>query len=492
MERVIVSIICAAAVLSPQFAAAQAPDWRALAMSDVEAATKETAENHPGMLDATNPNFPRLLSRARTEALKLARRTTTAGGYQATLGRFRAVIDDGHAGAYAELPENLAPPLRWAGFVAAWRGDAMYVYKSSPDGPPEGAQILSCDGTAIKTLVERNVFRFRSGRRTPGEWWSRARTVFVDDANPFITLPRACAFQTGGITAQRALTWSPVPDNYQALKNGSANGDLLPIGMTERAPGLFWYALPDFSPDDAGRAAYAKMFADTIAGRDKLLTARAIVLDLRFNNGGSSTWSRTLAGHLWGEDRLERIMNYHNRNVQIWWRPTPSSKKAMEAYRTEYTRQGDVETAQEFDKILAGFAQTNADGKDFWVEPNDRNPNLPPPADTLNTDPVALTTPVYVIVPGQCGSACLDAIDYFKRFPNTRLIGAPSATDSTYMEVRSGPFASGFGGAIIPMKIWVNRPRGNGVYYTPDILMTDLDWSTANFQRRIEADLAAR
>jgi hypothetical protein len=46
--------------------------------------------------------------------------------------------------------------------------------------------------------------------------------------------------------------------------------------------------------------------------------------------------------------------------------------------------------------------------------------------------------------------------------------------------------------AIIPMKMYVSRQRGNGEFYPADIEMRDLDWSTAHFLRRIEADLAAR
>jgi hypothetical protein len=80
-----------------------------------------------------------------------------------------------------------------------------------------------------------------------------------------------------------------------------------------------------------------------------------------------------------------------------------------------------------------------------------------------------------VIVPGQCASAYLDAIDYFKRFQYTKLIGAPSSADSTYMEVRNPKLPSGMAYAIIPMKMVIDRPRGNGVYYQPGIEIRDFN-----------------
>jgi len=96
---------------------------------------------------------------------------------------------------------------------------------------------------------------------------------------------------------------------------------------------------------------------------------------------------------------------------------------------------------------------------------------------------------VYVIVPGQCVSACLDALDYFTMFPNTKLIGAPSSADSTYMEVRYQMLESGLAKVVIPNKIYVGRPRAAGQFYLPQISVNDLVWSTETFLKVIEADL---
>jgi Peptidase family S41 len=463
-------------------------DWRALAIADVGAAYKETKDNHPGMFDKTNLSFPKLLDQARVEALKLAQKTKSAGGYAASLARFRAVIDDGHAGAYSDIPETLSAPIRWPGFVAAWRGDNMYVYKSTAVGIVDGAKIVSCDKTPIRTLIERNVFQFRTGRKTPGNWWSDARRVFVDDDNPFITLPKSCVFNANGKAVTKTLSWGPIPDTYQTLKNGSANGDLLPIGMTEKAPGLFWFAMPDFQPDDAGSEAYKKMYADTVANRDTLLKARAIVLDLRFNQGGSSNWSKMLAENLWGEGRVTRSLKDYFAKTQTWWRPTPGNMAAIEEFIPLLEKQDDPDSAAMVKMFVPVFAAAVRRGDKYLVEPDIPDGMMPKAA----ADPEELKTPVYVIVSGQCASACLDAIDYFKRFSNTKLIGAPSSADSTYMEVRSAQLPSGMGRAIIPMKMYVDRPRGNGVFYTPDILMDSFDWSTTAFQKRIEADLAKK
>jgi hypothetical protein len=83
-------------------------------------------------------------------------------------------------------------------------------------------------------------------------------------------------------------------------------------------------------------------------------------------------------------------------------------------------------------------------------------------------------------------------VDLFKLYSNTVIVGSPTASDSTYIEVRSDPLPSGFGATIIPMKIWVNRPRGNGQFYTPDIIVNDLEWTNEGFLKHIQFDMATR
>ena len=95
-------------------------------------------------------------------------------------------------------------------------------------------------------------------------------------------------------------------------------------------------------------------------------------------------------------------------------------------------------------------------------------------------------TPVYVITSGRCASACLDAVDTFKLFPNTKLIGAPTSADTQYLEIRAEPLPSRHGIAIIPTKVWMYRPRKSGQVYSPDVEAKQLDWSTNAFLDLVE------
>ena len=342
-------------------------------------------------------------------------------------------------------------------------------------------------GVAIRDLILRNVFAFRGRRNEAGNWWSQARQVFIDSANPFITLPQSCIFASDGAQVAQAMDWRDIDDNFKAWRDASYNGDVLPVGVMEPKPGLVWIAMPSFGPDDGQRDAYRKMFATLADQRASYLGARAIVLDLRGNQGGSSEWSEQVADALWGKARVDRAMNAYAAKTRVWWRASHDNAAYLGQAVAQMRAQQRDASADTFGLIAKGLQAASDRGDTWYVEPV--GDNVTPNGEN---DPPALTTPVYVIVPGQCASACLDAVDTFTRFDNVKLIGAPSSADSTYLEVRLAVLPSGLARVIIPNKMYVGRPRAAGQVYEPAIVNTDLDWSTTSFIDLIEADLKSR
>ncbi len=463
--------------------------WRQAAIDDIEAGYRITQDNHPGPHDRANPGFAGNLEQARKLALGYAARVRDARGYEAAIAAFNARIRDGHAGMFASLPDGDTDQWRWPGFVAAWRGDALYVYRAAGNAPARGARVVSCDGVPARDLVKSNVFAFLGREEVEGRWWTQARKVFKDAGNPFVQPPRRCRFEMDGKTSELALRWAPVSKEGRAWFDASYNGDQLPVGLSERRPGLLWAAMPTFQPEQRDREAYQAMFDDMKADRTRLLAARAVVVDLRHNQGGSSHWSYLFSGALWGEARLQRRTAAYFAGMETWYRASPDNVAHFVALSDQFRREGQADPEQWLSGILAQLQPALQRGDTWAVIKHDAAAPGDTDADGAD-DPPPFTRPLYVIVPGQCASACLDALDYFTRFPNTRLIGAPSSADSTYMEVRMQPVASGRATVIVPTKVYVNRPRANGQFYRPAITVNALEWSTSNLADVIEADLA--
>ncbi|WP_296942860.1 S41 family peptidase [uncultured Massilia sp.] len=470
-----------------------AVQWRQAAVDDIEEAVRLTRDNHPGTHDRANPAFPARLDAARRDALALAARVDGPAAYTAALMRFNATLGDGHAGIVPQLGPAAQPSARWPGFVTAWRQGGLFVQASGGDAPPVGAQVLDCDGKPVAQLIERNVFAFDGRSDEPGRWWSRARTLFLDTGNPFIALPGRCRFAVDGKTVERDLAWRAVDAQATGWLKDGYNGPVLEVGLSEPRKGLFWAAMPTFDPDPAQREAYRAMTAQVAGQRQRFLDADAVVIDLRRNQGGSSAWSRMFAAALWGEGRVERRLNARSAKTETWWRASQGNADYMAEVLDEFTRENRVESLAWAKRNSAGLQAALARGDTYYVEKDDAPAGaVGAAADDLPDDPPPFTRPVYVIVPGQCASACLDALDAFTQFPNTILIGAPSSADSTYMEVRLQKLRSGLASVVIPNKVYVNRARANGQVYLPAIYVNDVDWSFDTFRQVVEKDLARR
>ncbi len=467
-------------------------DWRIVAKEDIAAAYQSTFLNHPGMVDPINPKFGDTLEAARRAALKLAGQYDSAASYRAALAVFRAQLNDGHAGAYTRVPPEWLPPLRWPGFVTTWRSDGLFVSRSEAKQISVGTRVVGCDGQTIEDLVKNNVFRFKVGANQAGHWWTQASRVFVDDGNPFVRLPQRCEFELLDRKQSLEISWLDAPPELEDWRSASVASTRFSTQLQELAPGIAWISLPTFDPNPEQLKALEALYKTLGAKNSLHVNAKAIVIDLRGNQGGSSNWSLRLARALWGAKAVDAHHEYANRKVQILWRPTEGNEAAMRSYLPIFLKQGQKELAAEIKKTADQMNKARALNEALMPERVAQKTNsVKSPAKPLMGANNKLT-PLYVITDGDCASACLDAVDIFKLYSNTILVGSPTASDSTYMEVRTDPLPSGFGATIIPMKIWVNRPRGNGQFYTPDIVINDLEWTSDSFLNRIQEDLTNR
>jgi hypothetical protein len=463
-------IVTAAAVFAATGAATgeAKQGWRASARQDVLAAYDLYVENHPGMGDPSNPGFPRQLERARGAALQAAHRAADSSGYEIALAVFSETLGDGHALIAPKDDGSSRGARLWPGFVAAWRGRMVVREAGRGFQAPAGSEVVSCDGEPIAHFVKQRLLTQWFRPKEAGAWWARAHLAFVSRADE--KRPVSCLFKTRSGLRALTLQWSRGPADLDARLNRSSDGDRTPIGLSEPRRDLFLVGMPTFTPDEADSNAYQNLFETLAQRRADLLKARAVVIDLRHNNGGSSSWSRDTARMLWGRQAVDQRMQDYFRNTSTWWRASDGN--------ISYVK----EQVASFPEVSQALAAAKARGNSYFVERGERGPSR----QAIGSD---FTTPVYVITPGRCASACLDAVDTFKRFPNTKLIGAPTSADSTYMEVRVAQLPSGKGFAVIPMKFYSGRPRASGEVYQPDIELDHPDWSTARFLDRIETEL---
>jgi hypothetical protein len=261
-------------------------------------------------------------------------------------------------------------------------------------------------------------------------------------------------------------------------------GEEASIGLSMPRSGIQLITLSSFSPDDWGRAAYGRLFANLERDAGRIAAGRAVVIDLRGNGGGSSSWSVEVAGKLWGKAAVRAARAAYFRRTSIWWLAHPAILEHFRSDARRFRAEGRSELAAEVEKTATGINAALDRGDRFYVE----NYGARLADGAVPAKPRRLP-PVSVITDGGCASACLDAIDLFTRFPRVKLIGAPTSADSSYLEVMFDQLPSGRGFLVIPTKIWVGRPRASGQVYRPDIVVNDLEWTTAGMLDRVEQDL---
>ncbi|MFQ3595967.1 MAG: hypothetical protein SNJ63_07630 [Sphingomonadaceae bacterium] len=493
MGLLLVVAVSAGAAPAPDDAAA----WRALAARDVEESFALYRAQHPGMHDPEDKGFAERLDRARAQGLAMAGRLTDAAQYPAVLAAFSAELADGHAVVHPTpaFADAVAEEWRWPGFVANWRGSSMVVTRAKPDVQHlAGARVVTCDGRTVPDLVLRNLNRLGGRADEPGQWWWRAHGLFLDTPSRGLELigaapPQTCRFELeGGKVRRERLRWRPLEDADDAWLLESRVGTPTPTGLSMPRPGLWLVGLSDFQPDAEGRQAFETLFGELEARREELAGARAILLDLRGNNGGSSHWPTRVAELLWGEAFVKGARARHFGDVAIHWRTSADNRAYLAGMLAS---EGFPDAWRPFlEKLLAQWDDAVASGEPMVVQPPEPDEETP----AGDAVPGLSGVPVYVAVHGGCASACNDALDTFRLAPGVRLVGAPSSADSRYMDVRAVMTESGMARIVLPMKIWVGRPPrpGPGDTYLPDVPVESADWTTDRFLDAVEADLAAR
>lgn len=446
-----------------------ARNWAETLRSDATALHALIIDSHPGVHDALNPDFRARADAALAATLSRADATTDAGGWWWALRGLAASFDDGHV-QVALTEQGAGFPTRWPGFLTAYRDDRQVVVAREgdlPSLPPPGARLLDCDGVPAGRLAEQRIGAFRgrwfleSQRAILGDW------MFLSPSNPWIAEMTACRFEVEGETRQYALTWSPIDaEPLRAYRLALAARAPADFSLTRIEGGGAWISLPGFNGDPSSDAhrALTRIVSEMEAEREGLHTAPFVVLDLRGNGGGSSHWSREIAGIIWDEAWLDAHRPVPPDSID--WRASAGNLAAIQAYVDDWTAQGEAEARIAWAReVAAGMRAALAAGQPLWIDrsASSGSPSIPPAQGAI--DPPGPGR-IYVLTDGFCASACLDALDLWKSLGAVQ-IGRETSADTTYMDTRTARLPSGMAQVTLPMKIWRGRSRGNNVPERP-------------------------
>lgn len=441
-------------------------DWAAAAETDIEAIHRLLRDNHPGAVDPENSAFAQWLEQGREVALAQAKAARNQAGYWQAVRRYTNGFREGHV----QFGPKVAPTFEWPGLLTRTDADGRtrVVVNASVPFIPLGSELLDCDGQAPDALLKLWVDPYRWNADIPHAREQASLNLLVPMAG-MDAKPQQCRFRIQDREQVLRLRWSPLSAKRRlALISQGLGQPTPPLGLRQ-VGGVWFVSLPTFSFDDqAGIRRMQALLRRVRALAPKLHAAPWVVLDVRGNGGGNSTWADQMASALYGRAQVDSVEK--ELNSQIDWRASAQNVASLKDRADMSRRAGDSATAAYFLTIAQALERAIQQGQTFWREPDES----PQQAMAAGSAAMALAVSpfhgqVFLLTDHACFSSCLDFADIARRLPGVVHVGLPTSADSVYIDITGGTLPSGQGMFYYSMKVYRHRVRANNVWYEPEI-----------------------
>lgn len=441
--------------------------WKTLAQSDLQFIYKTIKENHPGPIDAENPEFNDWLEKGHVDAAAEAKNAGSFDAYRFILLKYVKGFNDGHLSFWTNYEKS---SVKWPGFIIAYRNGRYIVYHSEVSEIRKGDQLTACNNKKIENLYKTNVFPYKGLPEPESKLYRLAPYLLIDQGNPFISMPLNCQFSRGGKHVSHALSYRE--KDQEELTKWVSEAAFGPEGEFEFRvieADKYWVRIPTFAPQDEQEKSI-KAYIHKLKRLSK--TKATIVFDVRGNSGGSSSWGDMIVESLYGKENVEKVNKHIGGNVSAEWRVSPENFKAISNWPEVFEERfgPENETTLWATTFVQRFEQALKERKptikqDPESERVKKTGNLE--LDSKN----AFRGEIFLLTDGRCASACLDFADIVLAMPNATHVGMETSADTVYMEGNViDQLPSGLGSLYYPMKVYRNRARGNRESYKPKYL----------------------
>lgn len=465
-QRALAAVTLIALAASPAPACAQAEAWSRMAEEDLKAARAFIEETHPGAVAETRDFvFLGQLDKGYAEASALAREARTFGGYRAAIGRFAASFDDPHMGSASWV----RPDSFWPGFlVSSRRGGWKVVPGGLADGPPAGAELVSCDGKTPDALAAEWLGPFTGSWNVAAERMRSSSSLLLDSGNPYQPRAQSCDFRTidGEMTTHR-LEWRRIGSgdlDRQFDKLGpSVSRD---VGL-RAFDGGWWIRLGTLSQ------AALPLMKDVESRQSEMRAAPFVVVDVRGNDGGASFISDRIAEVIYGAARVDKATYPKGAREpqKVVWRATPRTLRTAEAYVERANRVGGSDhplalgMAAQRDSIKAALAAGSALAEAPAA--------VGVQAAMRKRDFVKRPPRVILVTDRHCFSSCLQAARLFRELGAIH-VGQETRANTRYSNAITTDLPSGLSNFSSLQAYWIYVPMKLGPYKPTSILAVDL------------------
>ncbi|MXO64139.1 hypothetical protein GRI48_14135 [Altererythrobacter oceanensis] len=414
--------------------------WQLIAREDARAALELIESNHPG----ADPSLgdARFLERIRIARANVEQRLTKVDSYpayNALMSGLAADFGDGHIWSTALVEYKFRA---WTGIILSRRGGAWIVgAQEQHDGERDivGFRLVSCDGADVDAWARERIGLFKGNPEVESQLAQNAAWLLLRDGNPFLTRPESCVLESPqGVREQVDLNWRQIQvadlEPFIVRAEGKRTGAGMGVEKFDRG---YWIKLETLG------AGAAEVVAEVDKHQKELRTAPMVVLDLRGNGGGDSSYASAIATTLVGAETVAAAARPADDCRGAFWRVSPGNLEMLRGWRDRLAR----DDAKSF-SYVSDLVQ---DMEAALIESRAFAPALPSCAREPSTEIIAdghkLPSPemlgrLVLLTDRSCFSSCLIAADLFLRLGALH-VGEATDVSTRYMEVRQEVLPSG-------------------------------------------------
>jgi hypothetical protein len=435
---------------------AQDAAWATFVRNDLQAIHDLLRDNHPGPVDPENSRYREWLEAGFSQAAQRGASARSYGEYERALRFYTNGFQDGHIGIGREISPD---EVDWPGFVVdpSPDGAAVVTHAEADSNVHVGDRVTQCDGHSVDNLMKERVDPYFWNSAIPHERGRHFDRLFQVYAHDPIGKLKSYLFSSGEVTLQWRQTSRE--DFARVLETGSRDPSRAP--RLYQVGGVWFVSIPTFAYSSEAAVARIRALLQNLKTTLPELRKSTVVLDVRGNHGGNSSWGEEIATIIWGKDWVQRIEDSFDDTVD--WRVSDPNIERMTAMIERDKKAGLTESAAHWARELDMIKAARAEGKVLArIEERPKEIKGPPPANPV-------TGRVFFLTDNECASACLDFADLVRRLPSVTHVGLPTSADAVYIDNTFAMLPSGLTGLGYSMKVFRNRVRKNNEWYEPAV-----------------------
>lgn len=454
---------------------AQEVNWKQTFLDDFHKVKEMVISSHPGMGDSSNPAFKQWAEK--DDAFWDSWKIDSEAAYYWALAYYVNGLGDPHT--TARIGTTGRGTKEWPGFFMVYTGTKFATHSdfaSNPvnaqDIPPNGSELIECEGSTPDALIEKNTIGFRevSGQNAMVTRLKFAPRLFTKTDNPYEKWPSECTFKTAEDKIIRhQIKWYPVEPVGKELRALLRGREFNPNYDFNKRGNAYWIGMHTFNFDDKLMEVSSKIAEQLkdLKLKNAFTENDYFVFDLRGNTGGLYDVSSLEV--LFGEG----VFQYLNLGNWKTWAYLPSNYfiQSSKRQKDEADKNANKEASEYYAQQIEEAETARKEGHSYFHigEMPESLPFANPKFSLVN----GKAPKIYVVIDRMCVSSCLLFLDGLSNYPNVTLVGEPSGFDQPYMPVMGSPLALKPEGLslVMPFGFISGRKRGHNESYVPDFMI---------------------